>query len=143
MVSKKRDQVELERVTSAGTKLRKLREEVEQLSEEAVEKKLEGRVIRQQIDRLEKGRVERPSMHDLCALGEVYRLSPNEMAKLYGYWSGPRADADEPAEIALVRSVVGRLKEPHRARLLRAIEFEVVNAAAVARREDILEELGD
>lgn len=42
-------------------------------------------IISMLISRIENGKVEKPSMQDLCAIGKVYGLDANQIAAIYGY----------------------------------------------------------
>lgn len=139
----RREQSELERVRRAGAKLRSMREEVYHLTQRQLQERTGGRIIPQQISKIEDGKTERPSMHDLCVLGEIYALSPNEMAKLYGYWAGPRADEPEDPRLVKVKGIVNKLDQANRDRLLDALETDAVLWASQARRNDLLEELDE
>ena len=130
------------RLRKAGLVLKGMREDVYHLTQRQLEDKISGQVIPQQVSKLERGAVERPSMHDLVVLGEVYDMSPNEMAKLFGYWNGPREDEPEDPRLAKVKSIVGKLEPPWRDRLLDVLETDAVLWASQAKRADLLEELG-
>lgn len=88
----------------AGKALRRYREE-RGLTQRDVERRTGGKIIAQQLSRLEKGAIGKPPMEDLAVLGTVYGFTPTDMAQLYGYV--PPAPALEASELSSAR---GRVK---------------------------------
>lgn len=82
-----------------GHKLRELRHRRE-LSQRDVERMTGDIVPSQQVSRIEAGVIREPTMRDLVALGQVYGLSPNQVAALYGYWTPMQEPSGEPGDVA-------------------------------------------
>jgi transcriptional regulator with XRE-family HTH domain len=80
--------------TAGGQKLRELRH-ARQWTQRDVERETKGLVPTQQVSRIESGAVADPSMKDLVALGEVYGLTPNDVAAMFGYWHSDSGSARE------------------------------------------------
>jgi transcriptional regulator with XRE-family HTH domain len=116
-------------VKRAGLQLRRIRDALEYTTRQ-VQELTNGQLIAQQLTRIEKGQVERPTMRDLCLIANTYRLTPNYIAELYGYWQPTEREEDgrepEDARITYVREVVARLPTDKRERLLRNIKYEAV-----------------
>jgi hypothetical protein len=73
-------------------------------------------------------------MEDLVEYGRILGLTPNEVASIYGFWSGeiPRETQEDPRLVRL-RSVASRLSEQERERLLDIVDFAVARAVAESR----------
>ena len=83
----------------------------------------------------------RPSMRDLCILGALYGLTPNQMAKLYGYLDDKTASLLEDRRLVRIIGLLSRMDEEHRDRLLRSMEVNaVVEATQAALPDDVFDE---
>ena len=137
----RQDEGEVERVRKAGDTLRHLREDVQGLDQREVSKRTGGRIIAQQLSNIEQGKVARPSMRDLCILGALYGLTPNQMAKLYGYLDDRTASLLEDRRLLRIIGLLSRMDEEHRDRLLRSMEVNaVVEATQAALPDDAFDE---
>lgn len=116
------DEEERRAVRQAGAKLRRLRE-IHHLDQRDVYARTHGKLINQQLSRLERGVVERPSMRDLCLLAEVYDLTPNDMAELFGYWTprGKSALEREDERIRHMKVVASKLPPQLREKLYNGV----------------------
>ena len=123
---------EAEKVKDAGERLKNLRENIYGYDQRTVMKMLDGRIINQQLSKIEGGEVSRPSMHDLCALGALYGLSPNQMAKLYGYWEDQTPSLLTDKRIIKIIGLLGKLPEKKRDSVVNSMEVSVTLAAAQA-----------
>lgn len=106
----------------AGEALRDMRTRMGRKMDD-IERETGGIVSQQQLSKLERGAVQRPSMEALVALGKVYDKSPNQMAQLYGYWEPGAAEAPDDPRIQLLLSLLKRLPDAQRERLLNMIDF--------------------
>lgn len=61
------------------------------------------------LSKLETGKVQRPSMRDLVALGRVYGQTPNQMASLYNYWTQEDEDTIGLRQLGSIREMFERL----------------------------------
>ena len=109
-----------------GLKLARLRE-IHHMTQRDVQRATGGRILAQQLSRLETGQVERPSLHDTSLLAALYGLTPNDMAELYGYWT-PRTATEEPEDprVRRAKQVARTLSEAQRERLYNNIEIATV-----------------
>lgn len=79
-------------VRAGGRRLLQYRE-AQKLTQRDVERKTverygqENALISQQVSRIEDGKIEKPPMRDLVLLGDLYDLTPNDVAEMYGYWT--------------------------------------------------------
>jgi len=125
---------------SAGRLLLRLREERELTQAQAaaqVERRAGIRFPAQEISRLEGGGTLTPSMESLVALGDIYGLTPNDVAAAYGYWEPTvAAPADAGAEWAQLGNRLRRLDAAAQARLLAAIDTLLLGEQARARVND-------
>lgn len=83
----------------AGKELRRYREE-RGLTQRDVERRTGGKIIAQQLSRLETGAISKPPMEGLAVLGAVYGFTPTDMAQLYGYIP-PAPALEQPKEEVL------------------------------------------
>jgi transcriptional regulator with XRE-family HTH domain len=75
-------------LSALGTRLRELRRALN-LSQAQVAEQIGWHQT--EVSALENGRQVSPTMETLVRLGSVYGLSPNELAELAGWWTGPPA----------------------------------------------------
>jgi transcriptional regulator with XRE-family HTH domain len=108
---------------AGGAWLRRLRESRGWTMRD-VDQRSGGVLSTSNISELENGNVSKPSMPMLLKLGEVYGLTPNQIAEAYGWWFPPEQSeaGARVAELAYLDNVLGRLTPGARYNLLRQIE---------------------
>jgi transcriptional regulator with XRE-family HTH domain len=138
-------EVESERVKRAGERLRYLREEVYKYDQRKVKALTGGRLSNTQVGNIERGQVARPSMRDLCILGTLYGVTPNQLASLYGYWESKEPSILDDTRLLKMVKLLSKMNKERRDQLLRDLEVTVRLAAAVdaVSDDDDDEELAD
>ena len=91
-------------------------------------------VAQQNISSLENGLIVKPAMAMLVTLGAYYGVTPNEIARRFGWWAGPDS-TEKPRDerIAYLEAVVERLPVGARYTLLQ----QVAGLAKLAEQEAI------
>jgi transcriptional regulator with XRE-family HTH domain len=138
MPARKNDLSPEERVNlqQAGAKLRKLRD-ARSLSGDQVGE-MTG-IGKQQVSNLELGKIGRPSMFHLVALGKLYNKTPNEIARMYGYWDGPEGPSRLPGVNTALRRlevIAQNLSPEHRERWLATVEVAAITKLADMHYDD-------
>ena len=119
-----------------------MREDVYHLTQRQLEEKIRETFIPQQISKLERGKTERPSMHDLCRPWRDLRAClptrwPSSMAT-----GAAHVQTSGGPETREGQGHCRQARPPWRDRLLDVLETDAVLWASQANATDLLEELG-
>lgn len=126
----------------AGMRLRLLRER-KQMTQRDVERETanrygeDGRVVSQQVSRLEKGQIEKPPLAELIRVGDILGLSPADILEMYGYQVAPDRERLDP-RLQEAISVAEATPAVVREALLDRIDFAVQMARAEAARPKVV-----
>lgn len=114
-----------------GEALRRIRES-KKMTLRAVETVAYNRLgeflTNQQVQRIERARVDSPDFRDVCLLATLYESSPNGLAELYDYWHPTAPEDVTDPRIRLLLSVLPTLPAGVRNDLLAQIEGNVALA---------------
>ena len=88
-------------------------------------------VAQQNISSLENGLIVKPAMAMLVTLGAYYGVTPNEIARRFGWWSGVDEDKPRDERVVYLESVVEHLPPGPRYTLLQ----QLVGLAKLAEQE--------
>lgn len=114
----------------AGAALRQMREE-KKLSQMDVARDSarrfgeENTITTAQLSRIEGGKFDRVTLDDAVRIGQLYGMTPNQVATLYGLWD-ERQGRPEPEPISEARHLATTLPDDLRDQLLQWIQFAVL-----------------
>jgi transcriptional regulator with XRE-family HTH domain len=79
-----------------------------------------GELSKATISKMERGEVTSPSLKSIVVLGQIYHLSPNDMAEIFGFWEPvvPQVADDKRFQDFVRTAQFYRTKDPRKADLL-------------------------
>lgn len=88
-------------------------------------------ISQQNISNIENGLIVKPSMAMLVQLGNYYGVTPNEIARKYGWWKGQDTEQPKDERLVYLETVLAQLSSGRRYNLLQ----QVVALATLAEQE--------
>ena len=91
-------------------------------------------LVQHQISRLEHGQIERPAMEDIVRLIQIYGVSPNEVATIFG-WVPPKSFQSDDYRWQFVQDFLAHATDAQRDRLLQELYDRTLFIKELDRRD--------